>query len=199
MIPELEPFLQVDEFIDWHDPAIAAIARDLAGNSTSDAEIASKCFIWVRDEIKHCLDFKLETMTCSASEVLRFRTGFCFAKSHLLAALLRANRIPSGLCYQRLSLSDNGAPYCLHGLNVVYLQNFGWYRVDSRGNRRDIDARFCPPEEKLAFAVDNLHTYDIPGIFASPWSIITSFLRGHDSVSAAMAYLPDDPGVEAAQ
>jgi len=41
-----------------------------------------------------------DVVTCSASEVLREGTGICFAKSHLLAALLRAVGIPAGLCYQ---------------------------------------------------------------------------------------------------
>ena len=25
--------------------------------------------------------------------------------------------------------------YCLHGLNAIYLKEFGWYKVDARGNR----------------------------------------------------------------
>ena len=36
----------------------------------------------------------------------------------------RANGIPTGLCCQRLSVGDEGAPYCLHGLNAVYLSEF---------------------------------------------------------------------------
>ena len=198
MKSELQPFLQTDEFIDWQTPTIARLARELAGNSTSDAEIAEKCFTWVRDEVRHCLDYKLEIMTCRASEVLQARCGYCYAKSHLLAALLRANRIPAGMVYQRLSLYDNGAPYCLHGLNAVYLRDFGWYRIDPRGNRPGIDARFCPPTEKLAFAVDNRRTYDLPGIFATPWPVITSFLQEYDSVTASLAHLPDDPRAEVA-
>lgn len=70
--------------------------------------------------------------------MLRHRTGFCYAKSHLLAALLRANGIAAGLCYQRLSVNGGGTPYCLHGLNAVFLKDFGWYRVDARGNKPGI-------------------------------------------------------------
>ncbi len=63
--------------------------------------IAHRCFEFVRDEVRHSWDFKENPVTCHASEVLRHRTGYCYAKTHLLAALLRANRIPAGLCYQR--------------------------------------------------------------------------------------------------
>lgn len=41
-------------------------------------------------------------------------SGICYAKSHLLAALLRANKIPAGFCYPRLSAYENGSPYFIH-------------------------------------------------------------------------------------
>ena len=82
--------------------------------------------------MEHSVDFERHAVTCRASEVLAERTGFCYAKSHLLAVLLRANEIPAGFCYQRLSVNDDGAPYCLHGLNAVYLDDYGWYRIDAR-------------------------------------------------------------------
>ena len=96
---------------------------------------------------------KTNPVTLKASEVLQHGTGFCYAKSHLLAALLRANGIPAGLCYQRLSVNDTGAPWCLHGLNAVFLEDIGWYRCDARGNRPGVTAAFTPPVERLAFAV----------------------------------------------
>ncbi|MBL0716467.1 MAG: transglutaminase family protein [Desulfosarcina sp.] len=73
-------------------------------------------------------------------------TGYCYSKSHLLAALLRANDIPAGLCYQRLTVSDNKPPFCIHGLNAVYLEQHGWYRLDARGNKSGVTAEFCPPK-----------------------------------------------------
>ena len=80
----------------------------------------------------------MNPVTCRASDVLKYRTGYCFAKSHLLAALLRANQIPAGLCYQRLTIDhppvqgsiDTNPPHTLHGLNAVLLPEFGWYRMD---------------------------------------------------------------------
>jgi len=96
---------------------------------------------------------ELNPITCKASDVLAYGTGYFYAKSHLLAALLRANSIPAGLCYQRLSIFENGPPYSLHGLNAIYLKNIGWYRADARGNKEGVDAQFTPPREKLAFPI----------------------------------------------
>ncbi|MEO0853800.1 MAG: transglutaminase-like domain-containing protein, partial [Cyanobacteria bacterium J06648_11] len=128
---------------------------------------------------------------CSASEVLEHRTGYCYAKSHLLAALLRANGIPTGLCYQRLSVFDDGAPYCLHGLNAVYLPEWGWYRVDARGQRSDIDARFAPPVEHLAYRPKLTGEADFTSIFSAPLAIVVEALRSHQTWNSLRDHLPD--------
>src|SRR5690348_16597547 len=109
-------FLASTDAIDWQHGEVFALAKQLAGDSVEST--ARCCFEWVRDEVQHSGDFQLNPVTRSASEVLQARTGFCYAKSHLLAALLRANGIPAGLCYQRLSVDDLGQRFCLHGLNA---------------------------------------------------------------------------------
>src|SRR5262245_23707764 len=96
-------YLLSSDIIDWHHPEIRALASSLAGTEQEPANIAQRCFEWVRDEIQHCMDFCRTEGTCAASEVLQHGTGFCYAKSHLLAALLRANNVPTGFSYQRLS------------------------------------------------------------------------------------------------
>jgi len=130
-------------------------------------------------------------VTCSASEVLRVGSGYCYAKSHLLAALLRANRIPAGLCYQRLSRGENGAPYCLHGLNAVYLSDFGWYRVDPRGNRQGIDAQFCPPKEQLAYSIVHPGEADLPEIWPDPLPVVVDALKSYTTAESLWECLPD--------
>src|SRR4051812_31358162 len=117
----MDEFLADNDIIDWRLPSVLARARDLADGCVDLQSVAKRSFEWVRDEIKHSCDFQLNPVTCSASEVLAAGTGFCYAKSHLLAALLRANKIPVGFCYQRLSIDDQGPPFCLHGLNAVWL------------------------------------------------------------------------------
>jgi len=133
----------------------------------------------------------MNPVTLKASEVLENKTGFCYAKSHLLAAFLRANRIPSGLCYQRLSVYKNGPPFCLHGLNAVFLPRIGWYRIDARGNREGIYAQFDPPAEQLAFTVKLKGEADLPEIWPEPLSIIVNTLSKYKKHEDVLSNLPD--------
>jgi transglutaminase-like putative cysteine protease len=185
------PFLKFCEVIDWKHPEVLARARAIASGQNNPVAIAKRCFEWVRDEIKHSRDYGLQSVTCSASEVLREGSGFCFAKSQLLAALLRANGIPAGLCYQRLSRDDNGEPFTLHGLNAVLLPDFGWYRVDARGNRKGVDAQFAPPVEHLAFRPSLPGEADLPEIWANPLSVVVEALKNHATADDLWEHLPD--------
>jgi transglutaminase-like putative cysteine protease len=186
-----EPFLQSTDVVDWLHPLVLARARALGAGAGDLAATARRCFEWVRDEIRHSQDFDLRAVTCTASEVLQEGSGYCYAKSHLLAALLRANGLPAGFCYQRLSLDDNGAPYCLHGLNALLLPDTGWYRIDPRGNRTGIDAQFTPPVERLAFAARLPGEADLPGIWPDPLPIVVEALRTHTTTETLREQLPD--------
>ena len=183
-------FLQATAVIDWQDSQVMARALHLAAGAHSPVEVAKACFEWVRDEIEHTVDYQRAEITCSASEVLRNKTGFCYAKSHLLAALLRANQIPAGFCYQRLSIDGTGAPYCLHGFNAVYLPGLGWYRMDARGNRPSIDAQFCPPREQLAYEIGP-DEYEFEKIFADPLPAVVQALQTYCTLESFSANLPD--------
>ncbi|SDI61469.1 transglutaminase-like domain-containing protein [Propionivibrio dicarboxylicus] len=187
----MNPYLLPGIYVDFEHPEVSALARQLARDTVSGDELVRKCFEFVRDEIRHSVDFKLNPVTCKASEVLQYRTGYCYAKSHLLAALLRANGIPTGLCYQRLSIGDRGAPYCLHGLNAVFLKEHGWYRIDARGNKPGVDAAFCPPKEKLAFSLQEPNERDLPEIWAEPLPIVVQVLERFNTYDQVLANLPD--------
>ena len=187
----MKKYLEPSEYIDWNNPEIRKIAKSLSSNLTSEVDITKKCFEWVRDNIKHSADYKLNPVTCKASDVLTHKTGYCYAKSHLLAAILRSNGIPTGLCYQRLSIDDNGAPYCLHGLNAVFLKDYGWYRIDARGNKDDIYAKFTPPKEQLAFTTNLKFEADLPEIWSEPLSVVISVLKKYKTYSEVNQNLPD--------
>jgi transglutaminase-like putative cysteine protease len=187
----MEPFLAATGVIDWRDPAILSRARELSRGISDPCEVARRCFEWVRDNIQHSGDFQRNPVTCSASEVLAAGTGYCFAKSHLLAALLRASGIPCGFCYQRLSLDENGAPYTLHGLNAVHLPGFGWYRIDARGNKPGVDAQFCPPVERLAFCPSFPEEWDFPEVLAEPLPVVVAALRRYSRWDELYRNLPD--------
>lgn len=189
----MHAYLEPSHYIDFDHPDVAAKAAALAHGVSSESDLVMRCFEFVRDEIKHSWDYRLNPVTCKASDVLRHGTGYCYAKSHLLAALLRANGVPAGLCYQRLSVNDSGAPYCLHGLNAVFLKAHGWYRLDARGNKPGVAAEFCPPREVLAFAIREAAERDLPEIWAEPLPLVVNVLEGYSDVAAVIAHLPDVP------
>lgn len=68
----------------------------------------------------------------------------------------------------------NAPPFCFHGLNALYLNRFGWYRVDPRGNKKGVSTEFCPPVEKLAFPIVTQGEADLPEIWAEPLLFVTS-------------------------
>lgn len=188
---DLAPFLRLDSIVDGDHPDVAELARALAADGGGAVAVAGRCFAWVRDRIRHSSDHQCGPATCRASDVLRHRTGFCYAKSHLLAALLRANSIPAGFCYQRLSIDGAGPPFCLHGLNAVHLAPFGWVRVDARGDRADIRTVFAPPAETLAFTPTLPGEADIPGILATPLPQVVAALSAGGDWTDVLANLPD--------
>lgn len=186
----MHQFLRSTKFIDFDHPDVNALAFEL-GRDAEPWQVVGRCFEWVRDNIRHSLDHKDRCVTRSASEVLRFGTGLCYSKSHLLAALIRGNDIPCGLAYQRLATDESGNCFCLHGLNAVWLPSHGWYRVDPRGNREGIATAFDPPREHLAF------TTSLPGevlfdeIHSDPLPVVVDALYRYSSLSDLCANLPD--------
>jgi transglutaminase-like putative cysteine protease len=187
----LEPYLRATPIINWTHPVVHALALELAAGQVSPAGIARQCFEWVRDQIRHSVDYQLNPVTCVASDVLEARTGFCYAKSHLLAALCRANGIPAGLCYQRLQIDPQQESYCLHGLVAVLLPLHGWYRVDPRGNRPGVDAQFTPPREQLAFAIEQPGEADLQAVYPDPLPVVVAALQSAPTTEALVCELPD--------
>ncbi len=184
-------YLASTEYIDWQHPSVLTKAKSLTAGIVDPLEIARTCFEFVRDDIKHSWDHQKNPVTCRASDVLQHETGYCYAKSHLLAALLRAQSIPTGLCYQRLTIDKDRPPFCLHGLNAVYLKEHGWYRVDARGNKEGVFAEFCPPEERLAFPIRTKGEADLPEIWMEPLPIIVQTLTYYKNYQEVADNLPD--------
>ena len=170
--PAPQACLGKSEIIDFHSPAVRTKAAGLAAECVSELELIEKTYAFVRDDIAHSIDCGGTAVTCRASDVLRVGEGLCYAKAHLLAALLRANGIATGFCYQLLGLADKHDPQrVLHGLNAVWLADRQrWHRVDARGNKPGVDAQFLPHgPEQLAFAVHpQCGEVDYPHIFAEP-------------------------------
>ena len=187
----MDEFLQPTAIIDSTHPTIVAAAADIGGDDEDDESVARRCFIWVRDVVQHSSDAQLPVVTCMASDVLRHRVGFCYAKSHLLAALLRARGIPAALCYQRLAFDDSATSFFLHGLVSVYLPRHGWYRVDPRGNKPGVFSDFTPPIERLPYTPTRSGEADVPGRFPDAMSCVVTTLRQWPTAAEVRAHLPD--------
>ncbi|WP_433295255.1 transglutaminase-like domain-containing protein [Pseudonocardia sp. CA-142604] len=161
-----ETYLGQDAVVDFGRPEISELASGLRSHHTDDVDFARAAFEHVRDKIRHSWDAQDPRVSISASDTLAHGTGLCFAKAHLLAAILRSQGMPTGFCYQRLT--DDGATFMLHGLVAVFL-NGNWHRQDARGNKPGIDAQFSLGEERLAWSVrPELGERDYDRVFATP-------------------------------
>lgn len=181
-----EPMARYLESSPWIDFGHRDIQDYLAahpGGDRPEEEVIRADFEFVRDQVAHSWDIGSRRVTGRASEVLRHREGICYAKSHLLAALLRGRGIPAGLCYQRLTLGDTPkSGYCVHALNAAWVESRQkWVRLDARGNKPGVDARFSFNEEHLAFAVrPDCGEVDYGVNHAAPHPAITRALGAHE-------------------
>ena len=150
----MKEYLIETQSIDYNDENIQKKVSHLKELSCDDIDYIERCFMFVRDEIPHSWDIGAEIVSKKASEVLINKTGICWAKSCLLAALLRANEIPSGISYQLLTRADNDTSdgYIIHAFNTVYIEQLDkWIRLDARGNKENVNAQFSLDEEHLAY------------------------------------------------
>jgi len=151
----LDDYLLESNDVNYNNPIIQQQLTNLFTTSQTEIEKAKIAFEFVRDEIAHSWDIQSKRVTYKASDVLKYQEGICYAKSNLLAALLRSQGIPTGFCYQRLMLFDTpDKGYSIHALNAVYLETLQrWIRLDARGNKKGVDAQFSIDTEQLAFTI----------------------------------------------
>ncbi|MEU0600448.1 transglutaminase domain-containing protein [Streptomyces sp. NPDC006393] len=185
--PDLSAYLAADEAIDHDHPVVRETAARLAEGVADSYAYARSAYEFVRDTIPHSQDSGDPRVTWRASDVLTRRTGICHAKAHALAALLRAEDIPTALCYQRLTYDDGGG-HVVHGLVAVRF-NGAWHRQDPRGNKPGVDAQFSLAGERLAFVPDpRADETDCPELYAGP----------HPAVLSALKAAPDRPSLSRA-
>ncbi|WP_138419674.1 transglutaminase-like domain-containing protein [Aquibacillus sediminis] len=190
----LEDYLLDLHEVNYSNSKLKEKAEELFSPTQTEVEKAKVAFEFVRDEISHSWDIQGQRVTCDASDVLAYQEGICYAKSNLLAALLRSQGIPTGFCYQRLMLFDTPEKgYCIHALNAVYFNSLNkWIRLDARGNKKGIDAQFSISEEKLAFTIqEKLDEKDYPTIYTKPHPKTLTVLKEHtDAVEMYKNHLP---------
>ncbi|MFJ9118660.1 transglutaminase family protein [Streptomyces sp. NPDC102394] len=167
--PDLSAYLAADEVIDHHHPLVRQTAARLARDAEDSYVYARLAFEFVRDTIPHSQDSGDPRVTWRASDVLEQGTGICYAKSHALAALLRAEDIPTALCYQKFDV--------VHGLVAVRFHG-AWHRQDPRGNKPGVDAQFSLDGERLAFVPDpKSNELDYPVLYAEPHPAVLDALK----------------------
>jgi transglutaminase-like putative cysteine protease len=193
LIPEssdLTYYLGSSRIIDFYHPRILKTAADLSRNIFSDVALVKTVYEFVRDQISHSHDINAEKVTCKASEVLKYGHGLCFAKSYLLAAILRYLNIPTGFCYQKVR--NISSKLVLHGLNAVHLKSADrWIRLDARGNKEGINARFNIEKETLAYSInEELGERDYETIYFYPNEDIVNAFKKYKIVTKLLDNIP---------
>lgn len=189
MIAEMDTYLESTDIIDWKSTSVMKRARSLSGVHNFDT--AKNCFLYVREVIPHCCDISATAIPLKASEVLVLGTGLCYAKSHLLAALLRANGIPAGFGYVRLAEPRTASGFALHGFNWVFLKEHGWFRIDARGNNGKVSTGFRPPDEFLAYYPEHEGEFFFEENFTRPIAAVVEAYRSATNFESLLRGLPD--------
>ncbi len=181
-------YLGANAMVESDHPEVVALGRQLREGHPDDVDFTRAAFAWVRDNIAHSYDAQDQRVTLAASDVLREGVGLCYAKSNLLAAVLRGQGIPTGLAYQRVGDGDGG--HVIHGLVAVHLDG-AWHRQDPRGNKPGVDAQFSLGTEQLAFPIvesqgerDYVRLYE-----ATPVEIVEALAGSDDMLTCP---LPSD-------
>jgi len=185
-------YLDADEAIDHRHPLVRRTAARLRAGAPGRTRTPSG--LRPRPRHRHALrDAGDQRVTWRASDVLEHRTGMCYAKAHALTALLRAEASGRPLL-QRLT-EDDGSDPVLHGLIALWLPGrTRWSRVDPRGNKAGVDARFELDRERLAWPVrPELGERDYPTVYAAPAVPVLAALRAAASRAELVlpARLPD--------
>lgn len=191
----LNDYLKNSDIINYEDNNIQKIANKITAGLEDEVSIIKKVYEYVRDNIRHSFDINGRVVTCKASDVLKFGEGICYAKSHLLAAMLRFLGIPAGFCYQKLILDDDEKPWLvLHGLNAVYVKaKEKWIRIDARGNKENVHAKFSLYKERLAFPIRKfMGEEDILTIYSKPNKNVLDSLSRNETVTELINDLPKE-------
>ncbi len=137
--------LEATDVIASTDPAVVVVANEVAGHLPDQASKALALFTFVRDAIRYDIGPDLPNRSAwHAGATLQRGKGFCQQKAVLLAALLRAQAIPSGLGFEHIrdwklqgtrfeAILPEGV-IIYHGLTYAFLHG-GWRAMDATLDR----------------------------------------------------------------
>lgn len=69
----MKQYLAASRYIDFEHEAVRSLAERLLLGAESELEVVRRSFEFVRDQIRHSADFKLNPVTCKASDVRAVR------------------------------------------------------------------------------------------------------------------------------
>ena len=128
----LQKYLQETNMTDFSDPAVDALANQLASGQDDMYAVAVKMADWVQHNISYNLTTQTAQAAQPASWVLENRYGVCDELTNLYIALLRSVGIPArftvGIAYSNSPLFQN--LWNPHGWAEVYFPDTGWVPFD---------------------------------------------------------------------
>jgi transglutaminase-like putative cysteine protease len=191
--PGFDRYLEDTIVVDWQTPIVFEKTRALTAGLTSVEDRLRALFEFVRDEIDHSFDIETDELTCNASQVLRAGHGLCYAKCHLLAAMIRGCGVPAGFGFQRLRSEGEGSRFVLHGFVGVYLADRErWAALDARGNNAEVTTEFSLDAPSFAYTPDPaLGEETQPLVYSKPVKHIVGMLSRAGSLERARRTLPD--------
>ena len=87
----MEDYLIETPSINYVNFHIQERVQELKNQSDDNLDYIKRSYIFVRNEIPHSEDIETNMVLKTSNDVLKNKTGICWTKSLLLAALLRAD------------------------------------------------------------------------------------------------------------
>jgi len=189
----LNGYLEDTIVVDWQTPIVYEKVKSLTAGQGTLEERLRALFEFVRDEISLSFEIETDELTCNASQVLRAGHGTCYAKCHLLAAMIRACGVPAGFVFQRLRRESDDSRFVLHGFVGVYLTDRErWVALDARGDNDAVSTVFSLDAPSLAYTPDPERGEETqPLVYSKPVKHIVEMLSKAGSLERVRRTLPD--------
>ncbi|MDL2294932.1 transglutaminase-like domain-containing protein [Ruminococcaceae bacterium OttesenSCG-928-D13] len=136
LVSEQAPYLVPTKLVRYTpDSLCVAESYELAAHSADNLSVAQQVFAWVAGNIEYDYDKADEIGGTTLryepypDETYETRLGICYDYASLLAAMLRANGIPTKLVKGEVMRSDG--QIIAHAWNMVWTEQSGWIAVDS--------------------------------------------------------------------
>ncbi|MGI5893284.1 MAG: transglutaminase-like domain-containing protein [Candidatus Merdivicinus sp.] len=122
------PFLAPSQYVNYNaNSAVVRKSFDLCSGATSELDKLGIIYTWVIENITYDKQKAATVQTGylpNPDAILKAKTGICFDYAAVMAAMLRAQGIPTKLVVGTVSAADLN-----HAWNEVYLQGKGWVTV----------------------------------------------------------------------